>query len=368
MKKVITTIFVLIFASLTNAQITITLNDVENQVYVGQNIVEYVDTLMRQVDIGTPGSIANEWDFSFLNADEAAMTFDETVVDPSETEFADNFPNADYAIYMNGDNEYGTGELWWYFGSEGNTAVSYGYGFNGTTDLGSGSVLAVEEPAEIGGIYPMTLGTEWSYEGTETTTFRVGVIPVIITMDIEVTYKIDAYGTLILPGNKRVEALRLYEDRVTVTHIPFSPDDVEEEILYAFLTRTGEEVSVSLVGTNQQDHGYVFVEGIMWNNGNVTGVEDDNSETVAEKFQLKQNYPNPFNPSTTIEYSVPENSFVELKVYDIIGNEITTLVSGEKNRGSYQVRFDARDLASGTYIYSLRTNNFAETKKMILMK
>lgn len=368
MKKLLTTIFVLIFASLSNAQITITLNDVENQVYVGQNIVEYVDTLMRQVDIGAPGGTANEWDFSFLNADEAAMTFEETVVDPSGTEFADNFPNADYAIYMNGDNEYGTGELLWYFGSEGNAAVSYGYGFNGTTDLGSGSVIVVEDPAEIGGVYPMELGTEWSYEGTETTTFRVGVFPVIITRDIEVTYKIDAFGTLILPGNKRVEALRLYEDRVTVTHIPFSPDDVEEEILYTFLTRTGEEVSVSLVGTNQQDNGYVFVEGIMWNDGKVTGVEDENSETVAEEFRLKQNYPNPFNPSTVIEYSVPENSFVELKVYDIIGNEIATLVSEEKGRGTYKAQFNANGLASGTYIYSLRTNNFVATKKMILMK
>jgi len=368
MKKVITTIFVLIFASITNAQITITLSDEENQVYVEKNITEYVDTLMRQVDIGAPGNNANIWDYSFLDKNEAAMIFNETVVDPSETEFADNFPNADYAIYMNGDNEYGTGELWRYFGSEGNTAVSYGYGFNGTTDLGSGSVLAVDEPAEIGGVYPMTLGTEWTYEGTETTTLRVGVIPVIITTDINVTYKIDAFGTLILPGNKRVEALRLYEDRVTVTHIPFSPDDVEEEILYTFLTRTGEEVSVSLVGTNQQDNGYVFVEGIMWNEGTVTGIGDDNSESVTEKFRLKQNYPNPFNPSTVIEYSVPENSYVELKVYDIIGNEITTLVSEEKSRGYYQIQFNAKGLSSGTYIYSLRTNKSVQTKKMILMK
>ncbi|NOX17870.1 MAG: T9SS type A sorting domain-containing protein [Chlorobi bacterium] len=106
----------------------------------------------------------------------------------------------------------------------------------------------------------------------------------------------------------------------------------------------------------------------MWNEGTVTGIGDDNSESVTEKFRLKQNYPNPFNPSTVIEYSVPENSYVELKVYDIIGNEITTLVSEEKSRGYYQIQFNAKGLSSGTYIYSLRTNKSVQTKKMILMK
>jgi len=86
------------------------------------------------------------------------------------------------------------------------------------------------------------------------------------------------------------------------------------------------------------------------------------------KYQLIQNYPNPFNPSTTINYQIPERSFVMLKVYDVLGSEITTLVNEEKPVGSYEVEFDAMSLPSGIYFYRLQAGSFVETKKMVLMK
>lgn len=97
-----------------------------------------------------------------------------------------------------------------------------------------------------------------------------------------------------------------------------------------------------------------------------TGVKPDK---VPDKFALHQNYPNPFNPSTTIKFELPINSFVALKVYDILGNEIATLVEeGEKLAGVYEISFDASKLPTGTYIYRLSAGDFVETKKMILMK
>jgi len=96
------------------------------------------------------------------------------------------------------------------------------------------------------------------------------------------------------------------------------------------------------------------------------GVSDD--ELIAEKFELQQNYPNPFNPSTRISYVIPSASFVNLKVYDIIGNEIAVLVNEEKQAGNYQIDFDATELTGGVYFYQLLTGSFVETKKMILMK
>jgi plastocyanin len=96
------------------------------------------------------------------------------------------------------------------------------------------------------------------------------------------------------------------------------------------------------------------------------GVSDD--ELIAEKFELKQNYPNPFNPSTRISYAIPSASFVNLKVYDIIGNEIAVLVNEEKQAGNYQIDFDATELTGGVYFYQLLTGPFIETKEMILMK
>jgi hypothetical protein len=90
--------------------------------------------------------------------------------------------------------------------------------------------------------------------------------------------------------------------------------------------------------------------------------------TAPTVFALEQNYPNPFNPSTTITYSIPQNSFVTIKVYDIIGNEVATLVNQTQSAGKYDIRFDASNLGTGVYLYSIKTDNFTSTKKMILMK
>jgi len=96
---------------------------------------------------------------------------------------------------------------------------------------------------------------------------------------------------------------------------------------------------------------------------------------MPNKFALEQNYPNPFNPSTSIRYTVPsvtlsegEGSRVSLKVYDVLGNEVTTLVNEQKPAGSYEVKFDAAGLSSGIYFYTLASGSFVETKKMILLK
>jgi plastocyanin len=99
---------------------------------------------------------------------------------------------------------------------------------------------------------------------------------------------------------------------------------------------------------------------------NPAGVGDE--EMLADQFELEQNYPNPFNPSTRINYSVPSASFVRLKAYDILGNEVAILVNEEKPAGEYQLEFDASELTGGVYFYQLTSNSFVDTKKMILLK
>lgn len=96
------------------------------------------------------------------------------------------------------------------------------------------------------------------------------------------------------------------------------------------------------------------------------GVEDGlNTQLV---FNLEQNYPNPFNPSTTIKYSIPELSKVKLTLFNLLGEEVTTLINEEKIAGNYSVDFNATSLPSGVYFYQLRAGGFVETKKMILLK
>jgi len=88
-------------------------------------------------------------------------------------------------------------------------------------------------------------------------------------------------------------------------------------------------------------------------------------KNIIIKYQLYQNYPNPFNPTTTIKYQIPELSFVTIKVYDVLGNEIVVLVNEEKPAGEYEVEFYGTGIVSGIYFYRLRTGSFVETKKMV---
>lgn len=100
--------------------------------------------------------------------------------------------------------------------------------------------------------------------------------------------------------------------------------------------------------------------------GSIVGIEPE--RIVPDKYVLYQSYPNPFNPSTTIKYSVPNSEVVSLKIYDMLGSEVATLVDEYKNAGTYSIEFNASKFASGVYFYQLHSGNFVETKKMVLLK
>ena len=100
---------------------------------------------------------------------------------------------------------------------------------------------------------------------------------------------------------------------------------------------------------------------------------DESGNNLPMDFSLNQNYPNPFNPTTTISYTIPKVETlhvmsVNLAIYDVLGNELTTLVNEEQGSGTYKVQFDASNLSSGVYYYQLKSGNFVEIKKMLLMK
>jgi hypothetical protein len=99
---------------------------------------------------------------------------------------------------------------------------------------------------------------------------------------------------------------------------------------------------------------------------NITDVTKE--ENYPEEYILSQNYPNPFNPMTIIKYSIPKLSFVTLKIFDVLGREVATLVNQEKPLGRYGIEFDGSELTSGIYFYQLKTGDFIETKKMLLIK
>jgi hypothetical protein len=111
----------------------------------------------------------------------------------------------------------------------------------------------------------------------------------------------------------------------------------------------------------------IYAKIVNWNWNGVTAVIDEGNINPTE-FSLSQNYPNPFNPSTKISFTIPQVSKVTIKVFDVLGNEIETLVNEEKPAGTYEITWSAANLPSGIYFYQLKAGSFVETKKMILLK
>jgi Secretion system C-terminal sorting domain len=97
-----------------------------------------------------------------------------------------------------------------------------------------------------------------------------------------------------------------------------------------------------------------------------TGIAEFNA--LPTEFTLHQNYPNPFNPTTTIRYQLPKASMVTLKIYDVMGREVTTLVNEQKAAGYYEVQWNARNYSSGVYFYTIRTGEYSKTLKLLLVK
>jgi hypothetical protein len=127
-------------------------------------------------------------------------------------------------------------------------------------------------------------------------------------------------------------------------------------------------ITISIIDTSCATPGHIGSIMLVDDLDIIVGVDDSEESLIVEEYMLRQNYPNPFNPSTKISYSIPEFSFVTLKVYDVLGIEVTTLVNEEKPVGFYEIKFDASILPSGIYFYRLRTGDFVETKKMVLIK
>jgi endo-1,4-beta-xylanase len=126
--------------------------------------------------------------------------------------------------------------------------------------------------------------------------------------------------------------------------------------------------SGTIVASDRQTGLYVLRSSLQ-----LTGVGNNFTASIPEKYSLEQNFPNPFNPGTVIRYSLSENRFITLKVYNQVGEEVSTLVNEKQNAGNYNVNFDASNLPSGIYYYTLNARNgeagnFTETKKMTLLK
>ena len=138
----------------------------------------------------------------------------------------------------------------------------------------------------------------------------------------------------------------------------------------------GSELSgewiLTIEDNNVANNGLLKSWGLVFNKGEITGVEDPLTEIYPNNFYLYQNYPNPFNPSTKISWQSPLGNHQTIKIYDVLGNEIAILIDEYKPAGRYEVEFNStsgnRNLASGIYFCQIKAGSFVQTRKMILLK
>ncbi|MBI5217175.1 MAG: T9SS type A sorting domain-containing protein [Ignavibacteriae bacterium] len=131
-------------------------------------------------------------------------------------------------------------------------------------------------------------------------------------------------------------------------------------------------VNNTFYGLSVVDDNFVTIVGghgiLHTSNGGVNAIGQDDNYSMAQDFSLEQNYPNPFNPITVINYSIPQKSFVSLKIYDVVGREIAVLVNEEKMQGNYSINWNATNLTSGVYFYRLHAGSVTLTEKLVLVK
>ena len=168
---------------------------------------------------------------------------------------------------------------------------------------------------------------------------------------------------LVTSGNWSQVKIYDYSTKNIMEVIPFPLDTVQTTNRSLAWSSNGDKIAI---GSQLKNNiGSVSVWSVRQD---ITGVSDIGNIQTPTTFSLSQNYPNPFNPVTVINYSISEASFVSLKIFDIQGSEINTLVFQVMQTGNHSIEFNAKNLTSGVYFYQLKTNKYVETRKMLLLK
>jgi len=162
--------------------------------------------------------------------------------------------------------------------------------------------------------------------------------------------------------------MSVFGQDVTMKHLQVNSMGLLVQYNEYWTEEFGKHLEVDFWGfTIMQLYGCV-IDGTVYGDTSFYPTQVELENPTNADYRLHQNYPNPFNPTTRIDYSIPNEGLVNLRVYDILGNEVATLVNERKQPGNYSTTFDAANLPSGIYIYRIVSGNFQATKKMILLK
>jgi PKD repeat protein len=197
-----------------------------------------------------------------------------------------------------------------------------------------------------------------SFSGDLTAAQLIAVDPNLVNVTAASGHSFVNYPLL----NAASEADTIFDDNISTNYIAGFRLNKTDEGVFIFIAGRPYRYDNTASYTN---YNYI-VENMM--NSVIVELETEKNPAGVKDYYLEQNYPNPFNPSTVIRYSIPKPEFVSLKVYDVLGNEIKTLVSEYQNQNNYTITFNAGNLSTGIYFYKLQAGNYIEARKMLLIK
>ncbi len=355
--------------------IRIDTTDIKAIFAAGKTVAYHIDTLTGTANIGATG--ASSWDFSGLLTHRMMRL--ESVPPATTPYFAGFFPAATHALRDTGFTYSfyyaslqtmvdlkGTGYNYMTLGAD---FFDYGFKGAGTAFIGGIGIPAegqwIKSPPLVYYDLPLEMSKNWisgfneTLSGTANSPFGPLAIGPSVTVHT-VGFSVDAYGLLTVPGSQVQDALRIRKvDR-------YSEGTTQGvRVSYIFVAKNGASVQFNTVDTLSTS-GTISVSAVQWTGATPTGIQA--VSTTPRAFSLGQNYPNPFNPSTRIRFTLPERQKVTLKIYNLLGGEVATVVDQLVEAGESSVTFDARGLASGIYFYKLQAGSATQTRRMMLLK
>ncbi len=347
MKKIIFTIFILMFAVMSSkGQITIT--PTYNPIAGDRFVFNSVDT--NNVQPGGAGANQN-WNFSTITIfnDSTVLTYSV----PSGTPYASSYPSANLAQYQQSASAYT------YYQTSTSHILNYGAATTVATVVNSDPQKVMQYPFAYNSNFSDNFLAQFTSAGA--TVYRRGTINV----------SADAYGTITLPTGTYGNVLRTKQIQTIVDSSVISGFGlVSTTVLTTYSWYNGVnkfpvfQITNSAITTLA---GTTYSKSVSITKNQSVGINKISSE-VPNKFNLNQNYPNPFNPTTKISFALPKTGLTKLTVFDNLGREIKTLVNEELNAGTYEISLDAAGLTSGIYYYRLSSGDNNSVKKMTLIK
>lgn len=314
------------------------------------------------VNVGSPG--ANQtWDLTGQTIPNPII-FQASYLDPQNTPYDTAFAAANFVAQFTDPASPGF-EIYEYVNISPNA----------WTDLGDVTVtpppqdtVIIEKQVALAVQLPLEFNATWT--NVRSDTFGdIGTFA-IISKD-SIINLVDGWGTVITPvGSYNCLRLRELDYFTTTTIINGVPTSTDTEMYINYIWVTREALAIANVSSQDGETDPNFTDASSFSIITPsTGIEDlTNEGNLAESFQLEQNYPNPFNPSTSIRFSLPGSEFVELSIYNQLGQKVETLINKQMAAGSYSLTWNAADLPSGVYFYRLQAGNQQQLKKAILMK